>query len=116
MFCGQNVDSKEIYTVQTYDSFQPEFQSEEGEIIVRGHCVMKGYWNKPEETATVIDPGGWFHTGDIGRFTKGNLQIGTEETSNLSELEPFYDKRSKMYHVDYGFNLDAKIAEELSVL
>jgi len=44
--------------------------------------------------------------------TKGNLQIGTEETSNLSELEPFYDKRSKMYHVDYGFNLDAKIAED----
>lgn len=44
--------------------------------------------------------------------TKGNLQIGTEETSNLSELEPFYDKKSKKYCVDYGFNLDAKIAED----
>jgi hypothetical protein len=44
--------------------------------------------------------------------TKGNLQIGTEETSNLSELDAFYDKKSKMYCVDYGYNLDAKIAED----
>jgi hypothetical protein len=44
--------------------------------------------------------------------TKSNLQIGTEESSNLSELDPFYDKPSKKYIVDYGFNLDAKIAED----
>ncbi len=78
----QNVDTKQIYTVQTHESFKPDFQSEEGEIIVRGHCVMKGYWNKPEETATVIDPDGWFHTGDIGRFFKGNLQI-TDRLKNM---------------------------------
>lgn len=78
----QNVDTKEIYTIQTHDNFNPDFQSEEGEIIVRGHCVMKGYWHKPEETATVIDPDGWFHTGDIGRFTKGNLQI-TDRLKNM---------------------------------
>jgi len=78
----QNIDTKAIYTVQTNESFKPDFQSEEGEIIVRGHCVMKGYWNKPEETATVIDPDGWFHTGDIGRFYKGNLQI-TDRLKNM---------------------------------
>jgi len=78
----QNVDTKEIYTVQTHDTFKESYQSEEGEIIVRGHCVMKGYWNKPEETATVIDPDGWFHTGDIGRFYKGNLQI-TDRLKNM---------------------------------
>lgn len=44
--------------------------------------------------------------------TKSNLQIGTEEISNLSELDPFYDKKSKLYHIDYAFNLDAKIAED----
>jgi long-chain acyl-CoA synthetase len=78
----QNVDTKYIYTIQTHTNFNPDFQSEEGEIIVRGHCVMKGYWNKPEETASVIDPDGWFHTGDIGRFFKGNLQI-TDRLKNM---------------------------------
>ena len=78
----QNVDTKEIYTIQTHHTFKPDFQSEEGEIIVRGHCVMKGYWNKPEETASVIDPDGWFHTGDIGRYYRGNLQI-TDRLKNM---------------------------------
>lgn len=78
----QNVETKEIYTVQTHDTFKEDFQSEEGEIIVRGHCVMKGYWNKPEETATVIDKDNWFHTGDIGRYFRGNLQI-TDRLKNM---------------------------------
>ncbi len=78
----QNVDTKDIYTIQTHENFKENFESEEGEIIVRGHCVMKGYWNKPEETASVIDKEGWFHTGDIGRFYRGNLQI-TDRLKNM---------------------------------
>jgi len=78
----QNVETRQIYTIQTYESFNPEYESPEGEIIVRGHCVMKGYWNKPEETAAAIDADGWFHTGDIGRYYKGNLQI-TDRLKNM---------------------------------
>jgi long-chain acyl-CoA synthetase len=78
----QNYETGHIYTIQTHESFNPAFQSEEGEIIVRGHCVMKGYWNKPEETAAAIDPKGWLHTGDIGRFFRGNLQI-TDRLKNM---------------------------------
>ena len=78
----QNYETRQIYTVQTYDTFSPNYESPEGEIIVRGHCVMKGYWNKPEETAAAIDSDGWFHTGDIGRYYKGNLQI-TDRLKNM---------------------------------
>ena len=37
-----------------------------GEIVIRGHNVMKGYWDMPEETADAIVDG-WFHTGDVAR-------------------------------------------------
>jgi long-chain acyl-CoA synthetase len=39
---------------------------EAGELVVRGHNVMKGYWGNPEASAQALR-GGWFHTGDIGR-------------------------------------------------
>jgi long-chain acyl-CoA synthetase len=39
-----------------------------GEICIRGPQVMRGYWNRPAETAKVMLPGGWLRTGDIGRM------------------------------------------------
>ncbi len=41
-----------------------------GELCVRGPQVMKGYWQRPEETAQTIDTDGWLHTGDIARVDK----------------------------------------------
>ncbi|MGI6291333.1 MAG: AMP-dependent synthetase/ligase [Bacteroidales bacterium] len=50
--------------------------AESGEIICRGHNVMLGYYKDEELTKEVIDENGWFHTGDIGKFTdKGQLMI-----------------------------------------
>lgn len=78
----QDVESKAMINIQTHDTFNPDFECEEGEIVVRGHCVMQGYFNKPAETAEAIDKHDWFHTGDIGRFYKGNLQI-TDRLKNM---------------------------------
>lgn len=41
---------------------------ESGELAVRGPQVMKGYWNRPDETALVLDSDGWLYTGDIARM------------------------------------------------
>lgn len=48
--------------------------------------------------------------------TKSTLQIGVEEVSDLSDLDPFYDKKTKRYFVDYAFNLDAMIARDYNVM
>ncbi|WP_374562234.1 AMP-binding protein [Ideonella sp.] len=63
---GLPVSSTEVAILD--DSGKPMPIGETGEIGVRGPQVMRGYWNRPEETAQVITPDGWLRTGDIGRM------------------------------------------------
>jgi len=52
---------------------------EQNEIQAKGNGIMKGYYNKPEETEKVFTQDGWFKTGDAGKFDeKGNLLLPTE--------------------------------------
>ncbi|MFK3648724.1 long-chain fatty acid--CoA ligase [Lysobacter enzymogenes] len=46
---------------------------EVGELCIMGPQVMKGYWQKPEETAKVIDDDGWLHTGDMARMDENGF-------------------------------------------
>ncbi|GMU20019.1 MAG: AMP-dependent synthetase [Phycisphaerae bacterium] len=51
-------------------------RGQEGELCVRGHNIMKGYYQRPEDTAAVIDSQGWFKTGDLGRIdADGHISI-----------------------------------------
>lgn len=55
--------------VKVFDKQNNEVPVDEvGEIVIRGHNVMKGYYNKPEATAEAFDGTSWFHTGDLGKM------------------------------------------------
>ncbi|MHC1481073.1 AMP-binding protein [Frateuria aurantia] len=46
---------------------------EVGELMVKGPQVMKGYWQRPDETAKTLTPEGWLHTGDVARIDAGGM-------------------------------------------
>ncbi|EFC80834.1 AMP-binding protein [Parafrankia sp. EUN1f] len=62
--CGRPVSWVRVALLD--DQGEPVPDGEPGEICVQGPLVMKGYWNKPEQTAQAL-AGGWLHTGDIAR-------------------------------------------------
>jgi long-chain acyl-CoA synthetase len=61
---GTPIEGVEMKVVDDEGNDQP--QGEVGEIVIRGHNVMKGYWRRPEETEEAMR-GGWFHTGDMAK-------------------------------------------------
>ena len=80
--------------------------AEDGEILARGPNIAHGYYRKPEETATVFESGGWFHTGDIGEIdrdgylkitdrkkdlikTSGGSYVAPQHIENLLKGDPF---------------------------
>jgi long-chain acyl-CoA synthetase len=61
---GTPIEGVEMRVVNEND--EPVEQGEVGEIVIRGHNIMKGYWQRPEATEEAMR-GGWFHSGDMAR-------------------------------------------------
>jgi long-chain acyl-CoA synthetase len=61
---GTPIEGVEMKVVDENDNEVPT--GGVGEIVIRGHNVMKGYWNRPDATAEAMR-GGWFHTGDMAK-------------------------------------------------
>ncbi len=71
----QDIDDGTIIGQLSGDDYPSDLTTREGEIVTKGPNVMKKYWKRPEETRAAFDPEGWYHTGDVGRFDDGYLQI-----------------------------------------
>src|SRR5438046_5178590 len=78
----------------------------DAEILLRGPNIATGYFKRPDATAEVFEPSGWFHTGDIGRIdedgfvfitdrkkdlivTAGGINIAPQNIENLLKADPF---------------------------
>jgi long-chain acyl-CoA synthetase len=57
--------------------------AEDGEILARGHNIMKGYYQRDDLTAECIDADGWFHTGDIGQILEGRFLKITDRKKEI---------------------------------
>lgn len=75
--------------------------AEDGEIIVRGDNIMKGYFNRPDLTAEVIDKDGWFHTGDIGAW----------ETRGSKKFLKIIDRKKELFKTSGGKYIAPQVIE-----
>jgi long-chain acyl-CoA synthetase len=60
--------------------------AEDGEILMKGPNLMKGYFKDPELTSQAIDEKGWFHTGDIGHIDKDKFLVITDRKKEIFKL------------------------------
>ncbi|MBQ4228872.1 MAG: AMP-binding protein [Bacteroidaceae bacterium] len=86
----------------------------DGELCVKGPNLMKGYYNRPEETAQVIDNDGWLHTGDLAQFDSVGRITLTGRTKELIILSN--GKNVQPSEIEYKIEKYDKLVKEAAVV
>ena len=85
--CANRPDDSKIGSIGTsFEGIEMKIAESDGEILIRGKNVMRGYLNKPEETAQVIDEEGFYHTGDVGYEDADGHFFITDRKKDLFKL------------------------------
>jgi long-chain acyl-CoA synthetase len=85
--CANRPGDNKVGSIGTpFEGIEMKIQESDGEILIRGRNVMRGYYNNPEETARVLDTEGYYHTGDVGyKDADGHYYI-TDRIKDLFKL------------------------------
>ncbi|WP_405820894.1 4-coumarate--CoA ligase family protein [Streptomyces sp. NBC_00838] len=86
---GRLLPSTEMRVVSLDDPGTDTPVGTDGEVLIRGPQVMKGYLGRPEETAHMIDADGWVHTGDIGRVDADGWLFVVDRVKELIKYKGF---------------------------
>ncbi len=85
--CANRPEDNKVGSIGTpFDGIEMKIDEANGEILIRGKSVMQGYYEKPEETAKVIDSEGYYHTGDVGYVDEDGHFYVTDRIKDLFKL------------------------------
>lgn len=85
--CANRPEDNKVGSIGTpFEGIEMKIAEKDGEVLIRGKNVMQGYYNKPEETAKVIDEEGWYHTGDVGYEDEDGHFYITDRIKDLFKL------------------------------
>lgn len=85
--CANRPDDNKVGSIGIpFEGIEMKIAEADGEVLIRGRNIMRGYYNKPEETAQAIDAEGYYHTGDVGyKDADGHFYI-TDRIKDLFKL------------------------------
>ncbi|CAN5602765.1 AMP-dependent synthetase/ligase [soil metagenome] len=85
--CANRPEDNKVGSIGTpFDGIEMKIAEKDGEVLIRGKNIMLGYYNKPEETAKVLDADGWYHTGDVGYEDEDGHFYITDRIKDLFKL------------------------------
>lgn len=85
--CANRPDDNKVGSIGTpFEGIEMKIAESDGEILIRGANVMRGYFNNPEETTKVIDEYGFYHTGDVGYKDEDGHFFITDRKKDLFKL------------------------------